>query len=343
MPEKQGDRMPYADLGRVRLCYEVSGPKDGEPLLLIHGLGAQLIAWYPGFCRALEAAGFRLIRFDNRDVGLSSKCDDEPDYSLRDMACDVVGLLDALDLTSAHVVGQSMGGMIAQELAISEPERVRSLCSIYSAPGAEFLTDDEAFWSVLHRPTPQDRERAIGQWIETEKLSGLDGFDDAWLRAFATEIYDRNYCAQGLQRQARAMLNAPDRHAALARLTMPVAVIHGRDDQIISYRGGIATAGAVPGAELHLYAGMGHQVTPRLWDDFVRVITRNAERAAAYDAYDRSSPTAVTAGSRPGVHTADSDSDSVSDVGLHADSRVRSRTDSRTDSRTAGTSAASTT
>lgn len=272
--------MPYADLGRVRLCYEISGPQDGEPLLLIQGLGAQLIDWYPGFCRVLEAAGFKVIRFDNRDVGLSSKLDDEPDYSLKDMASDVVGLVGTLGLESVHVAGQSMGGMIAQELAISHPERVRSLCSIYSAPSAEFLTDDDAFWAILQRPSVLDRDQAIRQWVETQRLSGLDGFDNAWVYDHAAAIYDRSYCPDGLRRQARAMVNAPDRHAALAQLSVPTAVIHGRNDRVISYRGGVATALAVPDAELHLYAGMGHQVTPGLWNDFVRVIAYNAGRAA---------------------------------------------------------------
>jgi pimeloyl-ACP methyl ester carboxylesterase len=269
--------MPYADAGRIRLCYEVTGPQDGEPLLLIHGLGAQLIAWYPGFCRALEAAGLRVIRFDNRDVGLSSKLDDDPAYQLRDMAADAVNLLDALGLGQVHVAGQSMGGMIAQELAISHPQRVRSLCSIYSAPSAEYLTGE--LRAILRRPATRGREEAIGQWIETERLSGLDGFDEVWIRDFAAAIYDRDYCPAGFQRQTRALLAAPDLRPGLAQLTMPTAVIHGRDDRLISYQGGIATAAAVPGAELHLYAGLGHQVAPRLWSDFVRVVTRNIERS----------------------------------------------------------------
>jgi pimeloyl-ACP methyl ester carboxylesterase len=128
--EEEKSHMPYADAGRVRLCYEVTGPRDGEPLLLIQGLGAQMIAWHPGFCHALETAGLRVIRFDNRDVGLSSKLDDHPGYQLRDMAADVVGLLDALGLDRVHVAGQSMGGMIAQELAISHPQRVRIMWNL---------------------------------------------------------------------------------------------------------------------------------------------------------------------------------------------------------------------
>ncbi|MFD9664520.1 alpha/beta fold hydrolase [Rhodococcus sp. NPDC059968] len=269
--------MPYANIGPIELCYEITGPEDGEPLLLIHGLGAQLVAWYPGFCRALEDEGFRVIRFDNRDVGLSSKLNDTPDYHLQDMTSDVEGLLVTLGLDAVHVVGQSMGGMIAQQLAIAHPERVRSLCSIYSAPSTEFLTQE--LQAVLQRPPILDREGTIRQWIETERLSGLDGFDESRIYDFAAAIYDRSYCPAGFERQSRALLTAPDQRPGLAQLTIPMAVIHGRDDRLISYRGGIATAMAVPGAELHLYAGMGHQVTPHLWSDYVRVITRNIERA----------------------------------------------------------------
>jgi len=293
--------VPYADLGPVRLYYEVSGPADGEPLLLINGLGAQMIAWYPGFCQALEGAGFKLIGFDNRDVGLSSKLDDTANYSLEDMASDVVGLLDALGLESVHLVGQSMGGMVAQELAISHPERVRSLCSIYSAPSAGYLTDDEAFWAILERPVVLDRDQAILQWIETERLSGLDGLDNAWIHDFAAAIYDRNYCPEGLRRQAQAMLGAEDRRAGLAQLGVPTAVIHGRDDRVISYTGGIATALAVPNAELHLYAGMGHQVTPRLWSEFVLVIARNVQRATDARAAE------MSANAHPGARSENSD------------------------------------
>jgi pimeloyl-ACP methyl ester carboxylesterase len=135
------------------------------------------------------------------------------------------------------------------------------------------------------------REEAIRQWIETERQSGLDGLDEVWIRDFAAAIYDRDYDPAGFRRQARALLAAPDLRPGLARLTMPTAVIHGRDDRLISYQGGIATAAAAPGAELHVYAGMGHQVAPRLWSEFVRVIARNIERTAGRT-------TAVPAGTR---------------------------------------------
>jgi pimeloyl-ACP methyl ester carboxylesterase len=291
--------MPYANLGHVRLWYELSGPEDGEPLLLIHGLGAQLIAWYPGFCEGLGKQGFRIIRFDARDIGLSSKMDTAPVYGLEDMASDVVGLLDSLELPSVHVVGQSMGGMVAQLLAISHPERVRSLCTIYSAPSPSYLIDDdEEVRAVLDQPAATDRESAIRQWILSEQLSGLEGLDEDWVEEFAAAIYDRNYCPEGFQRQARALRSCPDLSERLSTLTTPTAVIHGCDDRLISFHGGIATAVAVPGAELHVYARMGHQVKPELWGDFIRVISRNAMRASGHDSNSQETSRSETASAR---------------------------------------------
>lgn len=275
--------MPYADLGDVSLCYEVTGNARGQPLVLIHGLGAQMIAWYPGFCALLEEAGFRVIRFDNRDVGLSTKIDSttsDPPYTIHDMARDVVGLLDHLGDTSAHLVGQSMGGMIAQQVAISFPDRVRSLTSIYSAPSSGFTTNDPEVRETRNRRAPSDRTGAIAHWIECERLSGLDGLDAQWIETFAADVYDRSYCPDGAERQMKAVRAAPDRRANLGSLRLPAAVIHGLDDRLISFHGGVATALAIPGAELHLYADMAHQLTPRLWPEYVGVVTRTASRQA---------------------------------------------------------------
>ncbi|MHC6595119.1 alpha/beta fold hydrolase [Arthrobacter sp. C152] len=274
--------MLYADVGSAQLCYETSGPADGEPLVLIHGLGAQLIAWYPGFCQKLEAAGFRVIRVDNRDVGLSSK---HPglDYSLWDMAEDIAGLLDTLGIESAHVAGASMGGMIAQLLAASRPDRVRSLCVMFSAPGPAYLSDnDEEVRCVLEQQPATDRESAIQQWITSERISGLEGLDESWIEEFAASIYDRSYSPDGFERQARALRSSPDLSELLQSISAPTAVIHGRNDRLISFQGGIASAQAIPDSELHVYADMGHQVKPELWDDFVRVIARTASRASSH-------------------------------------------------------------
>ncbi|EMY34875.1 hydrolase [Arthrobacter crystallopoietes BAB-32] len=271
--------MPYADTGSARLYYELTGPNQGEPLLLIHGLGEQLIGWYPGFCQALLEQGFRLILIDNRDTGLSSK---HPgvEYTLVDMANDIAGLLDVLKIQSVHVVGQSMGGMIGQILAITHPKLVQSLCLIYSAPDpAYLLEDDEEVRALLDQEPAHDRESAIRQWISSEQISGLEGFEEDWIEEFAAAIYDRSYCPDGFERQARALRSCPDLSLQLPHLRMPTAVIHGRDDRLISFRGGIASAVAIPNSELHIYAEMGHQIIPELWEDFVRVIGRNARRA----------------------------------------------------------------
>lgn len=275
--------MPYVKLKDVTLYYEVSGPTTfAKPLVLIHGLGAQMIAWHAGFCYALEQAGFTLIRFDNRDIGLSTKFDDadtDMPYTLLDMAVDVVGLLNCLKLESAHIAGQSMGGMIAQRVAISFPQRVRSMISLYSVPSMEFRTNDEEVWKVRSEPPATNREEAIAQYIRRERFSGLDGFDEEYIKAFAASVYDRSYCPRGADRQMKASGSAKDSRPELAKLRMPVAVIHGLNDRLLSFQGSVAIALAIPGAELHLYAGMGHQIPPRLYPDIVRVISRMAERA----------------------------------------------------------------
>jgi pimeloyl-ACP methyl ester carboxylesterase len=143
----------------------------------------------------------------------------------------------------------------------------------------EFRTSDEEVWRIRGELPAAGREEAIAQFIRRERLSGLDGFDDDYVRQFAAAVYDRSYCPEGAERQAKACGSAKDRRPELAKLHMPVAVIHGLNDRLLSYQGGVATALAIPEAELHLYAGMGHQLPPRLYPDFVRVISRTAERA----------------------------------------------------------------
>jgi len=279
--EHESSPVSYAELDGVTLCYEVSGPAQGEPLVLINGHGDQMISWLPGFCALLEAEGFRLIRFDNRDVGLSTKfdaADPQAPYTIEDMAADVDQLIGYLEYDSAHIVGRSMGGMIAQQLAISFPHRVRSLCCLYSMPSIDFLVNDPEAQALARRPPARDRDSAIQQFVERKRL-GSDGFDDDWLRDFAAQLYDRNYCPEGVARQSAAFARQRDRLPELAKLRVPTAVVHGRDDRLLSFQGGIATALAVPGAELHVYAGMGHELRPDLWPDFVRVIARNAGRS----------------------------------------------------------------
>jgi pimeloyl-ACP methyl ester carboxylesterase len=271
--------MPFAQLRTVRLCYERAGDPAAPPLLLIAGQSAQLISWPPQFIDRLVKAGFHVITFDNRDVGLSTKCESQPEYDLTDMANDTAGLLDALGVRSAHVVGQSMGGMIAQHLAISHPDHVASLCLIYSAPSPDYITRDPQIWSIRNRAPAPDRESRILRYIEIERISGLEQLSEEWIRCYAETAIDRCYHPQGGDRQMTAIHRSGDRTDLLTCLHLPTAVIHGLDDRLIDVAGGIATAASVPNAELHVYADMGHQLVPSLWPDYVRVIKRTATRA----------------------------------------------------------------
>ena len=275
--------MPYADLATARLYYEVSGPDDGPPLLLIHGLGAQMVMWDPRLVALFEQAGFRVVTFDNRDVGLSSTS--SADFELSDMAADARDLVKHLGLDQVHVVGQSLGGMIAQQVAISYPEIVLSMTSIYSAPNRDFIVNHPEAMRDRQMEPAGSWEEAVQQFIARERISGFDGLDESWIRSYAEKVINRDYEREashhGRLVQMRAVTDAPDRTAELAKLDMPVAVIHGREDPLISFEGGIATARAVPDAELHVFADMRHQLRPDLWPDYVRIVQRNAARAAS--------------------------------------------------------------
>lgn len=273
--------MPHVQTSNLRLYYELGGDPAGPPLVLIAGQSAQLTSWHPEFRRLLSEQDFRVILFDNRDVGLSSKWESEGSYEISDMANDVAELLDALEIDAAHIVGQSMGGMIAQQLTIDHPTRVLSLCSIYSAPSTEHLTHDPEVWAVREQEPATDREGAIAQFIERESLCGLAEYTPEWIRAHAEAAYDRCYYPVGADRQMAAVRRAPDRTPELRRVKVPTAVLHGLADRLIDASGGYATALAVPGAELHTYADMGHQLVPSLFEEYVRVISRNARRAQA--------------------------------------------------------------
>ncbi|MEV8150952.1 alpha/beta hydrolase [Arthrobacter sp. NPDC080073] len=268
--------MPEILAGSVTIHYELSGAPDGVPLVLIHGVGAPMTAWYPSFLDLLRQSGFLLVTFDNRDAGLSSKLDDA--YSLVDMSLDVLALLDQLGIERAHLIGQSMGGMIAQELAISHPDRVLSLCSLNSAPNPEHLVNPSPADASTATPPASSREAAIEEHIAQERILGLDGFNEQWLAEFAANNLDRSYSPDGVQRQMQALMSAPDRTEGLRSVTVPAAVIHGRDDRDISFTGGIATALALPNAELHVFSNLGHQIAPRYWTDFAAIIARTVQR-----------------------------------------------------------------
>lgn len=275
--------MPVASVNGIEVCYETSG--DGRPLVLINGLGSQMIRWPQGFCDLLRGHGFRVVVFDNRDVGLTTKFDDAPQtpaYTVDDMAGDVVGLLDHLGIERAHIAGQSMGGMIAQVLAIAHPDRVLSLASIMSATGDDrVLADDPEVVAVFTEPAATTREEAIEQDVRHRRVMSGPGFpyDEDAMRELAARCYDRCHLPAGRARQMQAVGAAPGRSAALAELEVPTVVIHGTADRLIPVAAGEATAAAIPGAELVLIEGMGHDLPRGAWEEIAAAIARNAARA----------------------------------------------------------------
>jgi len=261
------------------------------------GLGAQLTMWPDRFCELLAGKGFYVVRHDNRDVGLSTKMDGAatPDviaalsgdvssaaYTLYDMADDAAALLEDLGIPAAHIVGASMGGMIAQALAIRHPDRVLSLCSIMSTTGDRAVGQPapEAM-SVLLQPPPASRDEAAERRVEAHRAWGARGFpvEEDELRRDATAAYDRCFSPMGTARQLVAIMASGDRTEALGAVGAPTLVIHGTDDRLVGPDGGEATAKAVAGAELLLVEGMGHDLPEGAWPQIVDAITANAARA----------------------------------------------------------------
>jgi pimeloyl-ACP methyl ester carboxylesterase len=283
----------------IELAYQETGDPDGEPLLLIMGLGTQMLAWDEGFCAMLAECGFRVVRFDNRDVGHSTKIDSAglprhtdmllgrrrtAPYLLRDMAADTTGLMDHLGIESAHLVGASMGGMIAQTIAIRRPERARSLVSMMSSTGNRWLGVPawKAFGVLFARPRA-GREAAIEHTVEVFRTIGSPGYpmDEERMRALAGAAYDRSHSRAGAARQLHAITASGDRTESLRRLRLPATVIHGTDDPLIRPIAGRATAQAIPGSHLRLIDGMGHDLPQELWPTFVEEIAATAARAGA--------------------------------------------------------------
>ncbi|WP_051684215.1 alpha/beta fold hydrolase [Blastococcus sp. URHD0036] len=282
-------------VGDVELAYESFGSPGDTPLLLVMGLATQMVGWPDGFCRALADRGHHVVRFDNRDIGLSTHLDDAgaPDvmslfagagtapYSLADMADDTAGLLDALGWESAHVVGASMGGMIAQSLTIRHPHRVRSLVSIMSTTGDRSVgSPAEVALGVLFAPPATSRDEALQRAVDTYRVIGSPGFefDEAALRERAGLSFDRAYDPAGVARQLAAILTTDDRTAHLGEITVPTLVVHGAQDTLVDVSGGRATAAAIPGADLWVVEGMGHDLPRELWPDVVDRISAVVQR-----------------------------------------------------------------
>jgi pimeloyl-ACP methyl ester carboxylesterase len=278
--------MPSTTANGITIEYETAGDSSHPPLLLIQGLGGQLIAWDPVFVAGLVAKGFYVVRFDNRDVGRSTWFDDagvpdvaaalvgpaQPTYLLSDMADDAAALLDALDIRSAHVLGVSMGGMIAQALAIEHPRRARSLISIMSTTGDPAVGQPHAeVVSALVTPPPNNRQEAVEAALKGARIVGSPGFPfrEDRVAAQASAAYDRGFHPSGALRQTIAILASPDRTPGLRGLTVPTLVIHGERDPLVDPSGGKATAAAVRGSTLWIIPGMGHDLPPDLFTEIV--------------------------------------------------------------------------
>jgi pimeloyl-ACP methyl ester carboxylesterase len=290
--------MPRAHGNGVELEYETVGDPAGRPLLLVQGLGAQLISVEDGLCQELASRGFLVVRYDNRDAGLSTWFDHARPvnlaavwggdhstlaYTLEDMADDAAAVLDAAGVEAAHVAGISLGGMIAQLLVTSHPERVRSLASIMSTTGDRAVgqpTGEAA--SVLMSSMPGDRERYIEQAVvNTRAISSGSAypFDEEAVRLGAARGFDRAYHPKGTGRQFAAILAVGDRTAALGQIRVPTVVVHGEEDQIIGVSGGEATAAAIGGARLLRVPGLGHELPPGFWAVLADALVEVAGRA----------------------------------------------------------------
>ena len=281
----------------VELCYQTFGSPDGDPLLLVMGLGGPMTWWDPELCRLLAERGFYVIRFDNRDTGRSTKVPGRvtrtmlvrafagrrvrTPYGLRDLAADAFALLDHLGLEAAHLVGVSMGGMIVQTMAIEHPKRVLSLTSIMSTTGKRSVG-----WQHPRLLPTLIGRRGRGRTAYAEGAAAIWALigsplypnDPESVLAKANETFDRGYSAGGVLRQMMAVTTQENRSAQLRAVRVPALVVHGTEDKMVHVSGGRATAAAIPGAELLLVDGMGHDLPPALFETFADAIRRTADR-----------------------------------------------------------------
>jgi pimeloyl-ACP methyl ester carboxylesterase len=294
--------MTSAQLADVTIEYEVDGPDDGEPMLLVMGLGAQLVAWPQDLVDGLADRGYRVIRMDNRDIGLSTKTEGpgptratlfkafahrryaQSDYVISDMAADAVALLDHLGIPAVHVVGVSMGGMIAQQLTIDHPDRVLSLCSIMSNTGnrRHGIVSPRLLPTMamsLSAPRPEDPVEAERLAVAGFRIIAGPHFDAAEVSAMVRSAISRNINPLGTARQLLAIQASPDRTDGLREVRVPTLVVHGLQDRLVLPSGGIATARAVPGARLLMFPDMAHDLPKPRRAEIVEAISRNAERA----------------------------------------------------------------
>ncbi len=288
----------------IELCYDIFGVPDAEPMVLIMGLGAQMVFWEDDFCRDLAGRGFRVIRFDNRDIGLSTKMSGgkpitpieflklrifkvppQSSYKLWDMAADVIGLMDALEIAKAHIVGLSMGGAIAQEIAINYPERVLSLTSIMATTGNPKLPNPtKEAMAMLFAPAPKTKDEYIARFASNWKILRGASFpqDEAKDRERAEKTFARGLNPAGVGRQFRAILASGDRSPRLTRIKAPTLVIHGTIDPLVKPDHGKSVAAHVPGAKLLLVEGMGHALPIPMWPKVIGAIADHAHAATKH-------------------------------------------------------------
>lgn len=271
--------MPTTANGEISIYYETFGSAADPVLLLVNGLGSQCINFKVEFCDKFVAAGFRVVRFDNRDVGLSSHLDEAESYTVEDMAADGFAVLDAVGAARAHIAGWSMGGMIVQAMAIQHPERILSMTSVMSAPGTLAGERDPDVVAAFMAPPATTREEAAQR-----QLAGLEAWgspaclDVERITADAYAAFDRCWDPEGRQRQAMAIASSPSREEALGSLRVATLVVHGDSDRLVPPEFGRMTAEAVPGARLEMVAGMGHDYPPQYWDTLVGLISSHAHR-----------------------------------------------------------------
>jgi pimeloyl-ACP methyl ester carboxylesterase len=277
--------MPYAKADGVEIFYDEAGDAGAPAVVLIAGGGAQLIAWHDDLVALLVAEGLRVVRIDNRDTGFSQRFGGPEDldggYGLSDMGADVVRVLDALGVPAGHLVGHSMGAMIAQMVAIEQPDRVRSLGLLSSIPGRDpryILHGDRE--ELLRVPPRRTREEVVAAAADAFRPSTPQRYrrQEEWMRWAAGEAYDRGYAPEGYVRQWATLRRAPERLERLRGVTVPTLVLHGRDDDVLHWCAAVDTAEAIQGSELQIHPDMGHLVPWELWPDVVAAVARTVRR-----------------------------------------------------------------
>ncbi|HYB16044.1 MAG TPA: alpha/beta hydrolase [Streptosporangiaceae bacterium] len=281
----------------IQIAYETFGDRGARPLLMVMGLGAPMLTWHPDLCKLLAGRGFLVIRYDNRDVGRSTHLHDAPEpdvrgalmrgdvssaaYTLDDMAEDGFGLLDAMGLTVAHVLGASLGGMIAQTMAVRHPERVLSLTSVMSTPSPALAKTTPEAGAALMRPPATSREGSIARAIDIARIIGSPGYppDDEWRAELAGRIWDQGLDPAGVMRQWMAILASGDRTEGVRGIRIPTLVVHGDSDPLVNVAAGRRTAELITGAELMVVPGMGHDLPRPVWPALADAISALADRA----------------------------------------------------------------